>query len=116
MDNEWKHYATVIDDRRSKRLKAMTVAWAILLIVSMAGTFLYHRASLTDILKGVEANGYVFAVLFLFGMGIVAHQFKSTRNVQCRKCGNVCEKKETGQIYLVCHQCKIKYVTGFESD
>jgi hypothetical protein len=126
--NRWQGYRTI--ERLGYR-KRLIVAMSFLcfgLVMLIASDVIFHVASgtgkWTDLFRvdGIDEASPIglvgFLALFILLMFFMFYKKRITKKQYCPKCRQPCEDKEsasTGQIYLVCHHCKLKWDTGINN-
>lgn len=125
--NKWTRYRTI--DRFTYRNR-MRMATALLIagyLIFFASAIIVHVASekgkWTDMFSpdGIPLAPYVSIglalILGLCGLHWVLGS-RITKNQCCPKCKRLCEDKESagnGEVYLVCHECMLKWDTGINN-
>ncbi len=107
--NKWYRYRTIEKFTYRSRMRVVTALLIASYVVCFGGAII------------IPSGPYVtlgFVLIFLLG-GL--HWFlhgRITKNQTCPKCKRPCEDKEsstTGEVYLVCHECEVKWDTGIDN-
>ena len=108
-------------------MRAATALLVAGVLIYFAGNIVAHVAfengEWTDLFRhdGIPLgqHGIIGLVLIFVLLGL--HWFfgvRITKNQCCPKCKCICEDKESGtsgEVYLVCHECKLKWDTGINN-
>jgi hypothetical protein len=125
--NKWYRYRTIERFAYRNRLRVATLLVVVGYLIFFAGGIITHIVSengkLTDLLssEGIALGTYgivgLLGLFVLLGLYMI-YEARITKNQRCPKCKRPCADKEsatTGQMYLVCHECKLKWDAGINN-
>jgi hypothetical protein len=125
--NQWYGYPTIERFTYRNRFRIVTLLLFCAYLIFFAGTIITHvvseKGKWSDLLssEGIPMGPYgvigLLALFVLFGLHWL-YGARITKNQCCPKCKRPCADKESatsGEVYLVCHECKLKWNTGIDN-
>jgi len=119
MNIEWQKYRTIENyGYRNRSLIAGGIVSVLFLFIwSYPVVFCY--AKWVDLFEGrISVSPILGAGPFILFLLFILYTRRITKKQPCPKCGQRCEELESnasGQVYLVCHDCKLKWDTGLNN-
>lgn len=120
MNIEWQKYRTIEAYGYHRRVLIAGAITFLIFVFCWSYPVLFGGHKWAELFTGggISVSPILFAGLFCVFLLFLFYSRRVTKNRPCPQCGHRCEEHESngsGQLYLVCHDCKLKWDSGLNN-